>query len=118
MKPQQAIVGFTAILSILAISAMPAAAKFVSTNGTGHGSYQLTKGAAVFALETKIAGGEAETQLAVSCAEVTGGEWKNRELTKQSEAIEGDHQNLTGQYTKCTRENRRHSSRPDREQNL
>ncbi len=97
MSKARLLLGLTAVLSIFAVVASPAAAKFVSNNAGTTGPLQLKAGtSAVFTLENGT-----EIQLEVKCAELTKGAWAVRTLTKQEAAKEGDHLALTGQFSKC-----------------
>ena len=99
MNKTRLLFGLTALLSLFAIAASPAAAKFVSTNGLTHGPLQLKSGTTPkFTISSK----GTEVQVSVTCSELASGEWKIRKSeAKQEEALSGDHEVLSGQFTKC-----------------
>jgi hypothetical protein len=93
MKTLRLLTTIVGIITTLAIIAAPASANFEANGNTSQGPYTIS-GPAVFS-----------TAVIVSCATLERGAWHiQKSDTKQELTKQGGHQELTGQFTKCTAE--------------
>jgi hypothetical protein len=93
MKTLRLLATIVGILTTLAIIATPASANFEASGSTSQGPYTIS-GPAIFT-----------NTVIVECATLERGEWHiQKSDTKQEATKQGGHQEITGQFTKCTAE--------------